>query len=218
MENKQTALAKLKEVAMKYFNVTEIKLMEVKTKDGNSIMVDGEKMDVGVAVMVVDEAGEKMPVPDGDLVLEDGSTITVKDGLITAIVPAGEEVEDEASEETKLSKLEQQIAKLNIAKEIAIHKDAIDSLKAEMKNFADLKAENETLKAELEVTNVALAEQKKFVAELFAYVEKIADEPSATSNQVKKDGFANTPKKSLAEQMKEVRQGFKNLHSQALNN
>lgn len=180
--NLEEAKVKLKETYQKFFGgetPVAAKFAEMKTKDGNIIMVDGDSAAVGVAVMIADETGQTMPAPDGDITLEDGTIISVKDGMITEVKPAAME---EETEETKLSKLEAQIAKLEISKKIATLKDEIDALKAEKAALSE-----QTKKA-----TEALEKQEAFTKELFAIVEKLADMPSAESKQVKKDGFAKT--------------------------
>lgn len=59
-------------------------LAELKTKEGKVFSVEGE-LGPGAPVFVTNEAGEKMPVPDGEYPLEDGSILKVVGGLITEI-------------------------------------------------------------------------------------------------------------------------------------
>jgi hypothetical protein len=158
--------------------------------------------------MIADEAGQTAAAPDGDIVMEDGSTITIKDGMITAIVPADGEAVEEEKEETKLSKLEAQIAKLEIAKEIARHKDEIEQLKAKQSSLCSQEDLNKVV--------TELAAQREFNKELFAFVEKISELPSGESKVIeKKDGFKEVKKgsmKDLAAQARAISAEFKSIN------
>lgn len=70
-------------------------------KDGTKINVYGD-LAQGTKVMIVQEDGSEMPAPDGEHILEDGSTITIADGTIAAIV-AAEPEGDMSAEYEKLA-------------------------------------------------------------------------------------------------------------------
>jgi ATP-dependent protease ClpP protease subunit len=59
--------------------------------DGGSFWVEGELAE-GSAAFLLDEAGEPTaePLADGDYVLEDGTSLSVAGGMVTAVVPAEE--------------------------------------------------------------------------------------------------------------------------------
>lgn len=61
--------------------------VSAKTKDGLMLASPADKFDVGVDVYILKDDGSKEDVQDGDVVMEDGSVITVKDKKIEAIVP-----------------------------------------------------------------------------------------------------------------------------------
>jgi Holliday junction resolvasome RuvABC DNA-binding subunit len=77
----------------------EIKLGEVKTEDDLVIKYDGETPEVGMAVFIDgEEEGVRIPVPVGEIPLEDGNVlVVVEEGVIGEIrTPAAEEnVEEE---------------------------------------------------------------------------------------------------------------------------
>lgn len=75
------------------------KLAEVKSDKG-ILSIDGEIAE-NVNVNVVDENGNLMAAEDGDYVLEDERTITVKDGKVVAIKEKEVAEEKPAEEETK---------------------------------------------------------------------------------------------------------------------
>lgn len=61
--------------------------VSAKTKDGMMLASPADKFDVGVDVYILKDDGSKEDVQDGDIVMDDGSVITVKDKKIEAIVP-----------------------------------------------------------------------------------------------------------------------------------
>jgi NTP pyrophosphatase (non-canonical NTP hydrolase) len=67
------------------------KFGEVKTKDGAIIKWDGDApYAVGTVLMVIDPANPEgfLPAPDGEVVLEDGTTLVIEGGAIKEIKPA----------------------------------------------------------------------------------------------------------------------------------
>lgn len=64
---------------------TPIALAEVTLKDGSKISYEGEKLDVGVAVKMVNADLSSAELIDGEYELEDGSKIYVKGGLVEKI-------------------------------------------------------------------------------------------------------------------------------------
>lgn len=69
--------------------------MFIKTKDGIIFAVNGTELAVDAPIVMIDEAGIEQPIEDGDYILEDDSTITVKGGLVSVITPVVEAVEEE---------------------------------------------------------------------------------------------------------------------------
>ena len=86
---KNDILAKLKEL----FELTKKeKFADVKLQDGSILRIDGDLV-VGGKVSLISTDGAITPAPEGDLTLEDGSTITVKSGVIDVITPAAPAVD-----------------------------------------------------------------------------------------------------------------------------
>ncbi len=75
--------------------------VQVKTKDGVVLYSPADAIAENVEIYIVSETGEQSQVTDGDYILDDGSTITVKDGKITTIVAAESQEEDAKPEEDK---------------------------------------------------------------------------------------------------------------------
>ena len=84
-------------------NMTKIKMnAEIKSADGVTLYTPADAFTVDAEVFTVDADGNQVKATDGDWVLENGATITIKDGKITNIV----EVDVEASTETPAAKFE----------------------------------------------------------------------------------------------------------------
>lgn len=116
---KSQLIEKVKEFIVKLTSkpVAEpVKLGEAMTKDGQKMYFEGDTLAEGSNVLVENEAGEKMPVADGEYLLENGTKVAVKDSKVAAIV-AEEETKDEElvkvkPEENKMVQIESQVAQL----------------------------------------------------------------------------------------------------------
>jgi len=116
------------------------------TADGVAVSYEGDLVE-GVALLA-EVDGTQVPAPEGEhqLTLEDGSTkiVTVdENGLITSVADFTPE-EGEGEEEMNDIRQEVADAMTNLAKEVHARFDAIE------KENAELKAENESFKAEIQ--------------------------------------------------------------------
>ncbi len=77
--------------------------------NGTEIYTDADAFAVGVDVFIVNEEGERMPLPDGEYEYAEGGKTVVADGKIAEMVEAEEEdkVEAEDKEEEKTMKDEE---------------------------------------------------------------------------------------------------------------
>lgn len=73
--------------------------MFIKTKDGIIFAVNGTELAVDAPIVMIDEAGVEQPIEDGDYILEDDSTISVKGGLVSVITPEAETPAEEVAED-----------------------------------------------------------------------------------------------------------------------
>ena len=87
------------------------KFMEAKLKDGTIVQYEGE-LNVGTALNVIDAGGEVSSAPNGSHELEDGTIVTVAEGIVTEITkPEAEvEVEIEAEKPVLMADVEAKIA------------------------------------------------------------------------------------------------------------
>lgn len=99
-----------------------IKLQEVKTIDGKVIMAD--KLEIG-GICTIDG----LPLPDGEYLLEDGSALEIKGGLIMEIKPPELATDLEVALET-VNKLQKEIETLKFS--ITEKDTMIESIKVEL--------------------------------------------------------------------------------------
>jgi len=142
----------LKSIGLK---AEEIKLMEAKLADGQTMIEAEPDFEAGAAVMVVTEDEQRIPVPvsgEGEAYeLEDGRTFTVvEEGVIAEVMEAG--AQEEAPEQ------EEEVAASNDESETPLPKAIIESVVKETKfSQEDMDAK------ELEITELKaqLAEATK---------------------------------------------------------
>jgi hypothetical protein len=101
-----------------------VEFTEVKGKDGKAYKVSA--MEIGASIEVIDEAGVSAPAPDGEVEIEDGSTLVIAEGKISEIKPK----EDKPAEEKPT---EEPAAQFNAEDFVA--KTAFDALQT---SFNDL--------------------------------------------------------------------------------
>lgn len=123
----------------------EAKLASALLENGQEIQTTADAFAEGVDVFVVNDQGENIPLPDGDYTLEDGSSFTVVEGVISAIGAAeAEEVEakeEELAEEVKEDATEQALSREEVKEMIATAvKEATTQLSAQ---FAEQLEEKE---------------------------------------------------------------------------
>jgi hypothetical protein len=162
--------------------------VDAKLIDGTIIRY--ESLEVGMPLMVIDEAGNELPAPDGEHELEDGTMVTVEAGIITEVASKEEEApEAEMPEEMPI---EQPMAAAEI-----VSKEDFETLKSEVADlktkFEEFSKTNETLSAD----NVAM---KEIVKETFAIVEKLAKVPSDNPVTVR----SNNPFKKTISREQEI--------------
>lgn len=144
---------------------TKVELAQVKTADGQAIF-DAEAFEIGKAVFIVTEEGN-IPVPQGEYMLEDGTSIEVDEqGVIVEVSVEGEETTEEVVEEVEAEKMPEEEMKSAPKKVVKSKTEMEESyfskiearLSAIEKNNEDLKALNVQLSAENEELKKALAE------------------------------------------------------------
>lgn len=135
------------------------KFADVSAKDGSSYFVEGE-IAIDSAIFTYDENRDKQPAADGDIILEDESTITVKDGKITAITPKEEMADAPVAE----------AATIDEAAVMAIIQPKLDEI---IKAIADLKTLVEADSTEDAVEDSSPSEFKSSFREMFKQMNKL---------------------------------------------
>lgn len=72
----------------------EMQLAKKTLANGTVIYTDADEFGVGVDVFIVNEEGERMPLPDGEYEYEEGGKTIVANGKIAEMVEAEEEKEE----------------------------------------------------------------------------------------------------------------------------
>jgi hypothetical protein len=155
----------------------ETKMAEAVLDNGTVIYTDAEAFAEGVEAYIINDEGEKIPLPAGDYALEDGRTLVIGEGGIVSsigepseeveVVEASEEVEDE-EETTYVTKaeVEEMIkAALESINEKEEEEEVVDEVALEM---AAIKAQLKDMKKqalELAAVKAQLKDMKKQAAE-----------------------------------------------------
>lgn len=116
---------------------SEVKFAVATLDSGQEIQTDAEAFAVGVAVFVVNDEGEQIPLPDGEYTLQDGSMLVVAEGAVTEVNEASEEPAVEA-EEDKEEEMSEEPKEVEASSEVLTREEvagmiaeAIEATKAE---------------------------------------------------------------------------------------
>jgi hypothetical protein len=80
----------------------EVQMAEKTLANGTVIYTDADDFIVGAEVFIVNEEGERMPLPDGEYEYEGGGKTLISNGAIAEMVEAEEEVEEEEEVEVEV--------------------------------------------------------------------------------------------------------------------
>jgi hypothetical protein len=105
---------------------------DAKLQDGT--IVSAESFEPGQELMIIDEAGNRTPAPDGEHILEDGTCVYVTDGKIDKIEAAVEEFmpEVDVKMEIDTSDLEPLVEEVETDDEMAYLKSMMEECMARM--------------------------------------------------------------------------------------
>jgi hypothetical protein len=118
----------------------EVKFAVATLDSGQEIQTDAEAFAVGVAVFVVNDEGEQIPLPDGEYTLEGGAVLVVAEGAVSEMkeaeaeepaVEAEEDKEEEMSEEPKAEEVEASSEVLTREEVAGMIAEALEATKAE---------------------------------------------------------------------------------------
>ena len=115
----------------------EVKFAVATLDSGQEIQTDAEAFAVGVAVFVVNDEGEQIPLPDGDYTLADGSMLVVAEGVVAEVNEATTEPEVEAEEEKEEEmKAEEVEASSEVLTREAVEGMIAEAIEATKKEFS----------------------------------------------------------------------------------
>lgn len=104
---------------------------------GQEIQTDADAFAVGVSAFVVNDEGERIPLPDGDYKLQDGSTLVVAEGAVVEVNEATTEPEVEAEEEKEEEmKAEEVEASSDVLTREAVEGMIAEAIEATKKEFS----------------------------------------------------------------------------------
>ena len=158
-------------------------MAEATLENGTIIFTDAEGFEDGAEVYIVNEEGEKIPLPDGDYTLEDGRTMTIADG---GKISKSDEKVEELKEEIK------EDVKEDVKEELAEdEEEKVEEVKEELMDDAyiiDLinKVLNERFPAE--IVEEEMSAEDKAVTELKALLEAQTEELTSLKSQAASEG------------------------------
>ena len=104
-------------------------------ESGQEIMTDADAFAVGVSAFVVNDEGERIPLPDGDYQLQDGSMLVVAEGAVAEMKEAEAEVEAEEEKEEEM-KAEEVEASSEVLTREAVEGMIAEAIEATKKEFS----------------------------------------------------------------------------------
>jgi hypothetical protein len=150
----------------------EVKLAQMKLQDGVTV-IEAEAFEPEMAIFIVNEE-EKVPMPVGEYMLEDGNVLKVEVEGIIASIEMPEEEAPEVEEEVETTKKEEEMAT-----EAATPKRVVESVTKEM-FFSEI----EKLRAEIAELKLSKTEVVEAVELSNDNIEVLSHNPDAT-NEVK---------------------------------
>ena len=162
------------------------KLATARLESGQEIETDDDDFRVGAAVFVVNDEGERMPLPDGEYILEDGRAIMVADGSLVEIPEKEEEAEEDlvAKEEAEAEESVEVVASLS-------SEDVNDLITKALKPIMEV----------LELQNVEMEKMSKQTA------EKSLPRVSKQPKQIEKVDLSNM---NMKQRVQAITQQFQN--------
>jgi len=177
-------------------------MAEAALDNGTVVYTDAEAFAEGVEAYIINDEGEKIPLPPGDYELQDGRTIVIGEGGVVSSIgePEAEVEEVEASEEVEV--------------EIEAEEEPGYVTKAEVEEMIKAALESINEKEEMSVNPEAPKEAKEEVKE--EVVDEVAVELAAVKAQLEdmKKQAAEAGLKHKAPSVKREPLNLKNLSTQ----
>jgi hypothetical protein len=183
-------------------------MAEAALDNGTVVYTDAEAFAEGVEAYIINDEGEKIPLPPGDYELEDGRTLVIGEGGVVSSIgqPEAEVEEVEASEEVE------------VEIEVEAEEEPAYVTKAEVEEMIKAALESIKDKEEMSVNPEAPKEAKKEVKEEVKeeVVDEVAVELAAVKAQLEdmKKQAAEAGLKHKAPSVKREPLNLKNLSTQ----
>jgi chromosome segregation ATPase len=159
-------------------------------QDGSAIRITGA-LQIGSAVKMLTPDGKTVNAPDGDMTLEDGTVITVKDGLITAIQSVGDQDDAASSDNDSTSDSYSDADVEEMRSQLAAHDKRISQLESKLNSATTaLKAQSRKLTDSEARFGLSMELNEKFLS----IVEELAKKPSASPTERKAHAFQSENK------------------------
>lgn len=187
---------------------TEQAFKDEKLVDGMTIIsYDAEELATGVVVYLLDEAGQKLPLPVGDYTTESGSTFTVVDetGAIDNVVV--KEVEEVEEGDVPATPVVEAPMSNNAPTTTGTPKRVIKS-QVEEHVFSIELEDYEVIKVDLSSMFTAkdkeIADLKELNAQMFEVVKQLSELPASTPTESKEKFNVSKEKMSFKQSMREL--------------
>jgi outer membrane biosynthesis protein TonB len=166
----------------------EVKLEQMKLENGT--VLEADKFEGGNEIFIVTE-DEKVALPIGEYVLEDGQTLVIEEeGIIKEMKSEGEEAkEEEVEAEIEVEAEEEEKEEMGYAtkEELAEVKSMIDEIKAMLEPKEEMSEEpKEEVKEEVELSEVAQEVVNEIPEEVKQELSEPAAEPINTNAEISK--------------------------------
>ena len=166
----------------------EVKLEQMKLENGT--VLEADKFEGGNEIFIVTE-DERVALPVGEYVLEDGQTLVIEEeGIIKEMKSEGEEAkEEEVEAEIEVEAEEEEKEEMGYAtkEELAEVKSMIDEIKAMLEPKEEMSEEpKEEVKEEVELSEVAQEVVNEIPEEVKQELSEPAAEPINTNAEISK--------------------------------
>ena len=144
-------------------------MAEAALDNGTVVYTDAEAFAEGVEAYIINDEGEKIPLPPGDYALEDGRTLVIGEGGVVSSIgePEAEVEEVEASEEVEVEiEAEEEPGYVTKAEVEEMIKAALESIKEKEEMSVNPEAPKEAKEEEEEVVDEVAVELAAVKAQL----------------------------------------------------
>lgn len=192
--DKENIINEIKENLKKLFSFTQ-KFNNYTLTDGTNITSPAEELEIGVEVYGLDENGNQTPLNDGEFVLQDGRTITLKENKIVDIKGEVKQPEEEVSVTEEEQSMADSLPEVEVEApevEVEVGADMVKRVEALEKNIEEI----------LSILSKMGDAQMKVNEDFENKIEKFGAEPGGEAIKANKKGYVPYEKDKVANQEK----------------